>query len=541
MKYISAILFSIIISSLFAQKPDFEWAGQCGHPPNTSDAKSALASASDGSFYLAAEFTDTVQFGGKMLVSSGGTDIFLVKHDADGNPLWSFKLGGEDDDYVEGITCSNDGSVVLTGYFYGTTQLGPDNYTSYGSQDVFIAKFDAGGDFLWSSRAGGPMADYISGLSTDAARNAIITGYFYDSMIFGDTTITATSSSDIFLAKYDPEGQLLWVRQAGGSSSDQSNSASCDEDGNILLTASFYYDITLEDTTLTTVNPVGVAIARYTPEGSFDKVIQLDGTYLTPVVYVVAGPGGGFYVSGDFSEQVVFGEKTFDAGEFNEDVYIAKYDAAFDLDWAKHVHSNASDQVVGLAADDAGNFFISGHYLDTLQIDLLTMPYTLCCGSREIFIVKIDPQGNVAWGQQISGTRASLMSVALTGDDELLLSGLFSEELTIGDFQFSIYGGFLNYLTCLKTEIVSSSGNYHKIPQTRIYPNPVTSTFQIFAGNGQKRLNVRITGMNGAFIAEYDVQPGGLVDARNLPEGPYLIRVTDENAASIYSGIIIKK
>jgi len=444
MKYSFSIIFILFITiRVFSQLPVFEWANQCGNPPNTTDTKTALASGIDGNFYLSGEFLDTAQFGNKMLVSAGGTDIFLVKYNSEGIAVWTNRIGSVDYDYVQKIIVDEDGNVIVTGYFYGTTQIGQDQYTSYGSQDVFIAKFNSEGDFLWSHRAGGPMADYIRGLTLDADQNLIVTGYFYDMISFGDTTILASGSSDIYLAKFDAEGGLLWATSAGGSSSDQAHSASCDPDGNILLTGSFYYDITLGDTTLSTINPVGVVIARYFPDGQLDRAFQLDGTYLTTEVYIKAGQEGDFYVSGNFSEQLIFGDNIFDAGEFNQDIFTAKYDGSCNLLWARHAYSTASDQLMGIETDTYDNLYITGHYLDTIHFDMLSLPYTLCCGSREIFIVKYNTAGEVVWGQQISGTRASVQSLAFNLEDELLLSGLFTEEVTLGHLKLSNFDGFI--------------------------------------------------------------------------------------------------
>ncbi len=361
--------------------------------------------------------------------------------------------------------------MIVTGYFYGTTQIGQDEYTSFGSQDVFIAKYDSEGDFLWSYRAGGPMADYITGLTVDNEQNLVISGYFYDAITFGDTTIYSSGSSDVYMAKFDADGELLWVTSAGGSSSDQARSVSCDPDGNVLVSGSFYYDITLGDTTLSTMDPVGVFIAKYLPDGQLDQAFQLNGTYLTPEVYIKQARGG-ISIFPAISEQVVFGNKTFDAGEFNQDIFTAKYDATCKLEWARHAYSFASDQVMGIETDSYNNLYLTGHYLDTIHFDLITLPYTLCCGSREIFIVSYNAAGDVLWGDQITGTRANIQSVAMNGQDELLLSGLFTEEVNMGPLKLSNFEGFQNYVTCLRTEVFTSVNRDLKMINLKDFPEP---------------------------------------------------------------------
>jgi len=542
MKYFSSVIFLFLITiQAFPQLPEFDWANQCGNPPNTTDTKTTVASGQDGQFYLSGEFLDTVQFGDKLLISAGGTDIFLVKYTAEGNAVWSNRIGAADYDFVQKIITDEEGNVIVTGYFYGTTQIGQDQYTSYGSQDLFVAKYNSGGDFLWSYRAGGPMADYITGLTLDTDQNIVTTGYFYDGISFGDTNILASSSSDIFLAKFDTDGELLWVTSAGGSSSDQARSASCDPEGNILLTGSFYNDITLGDTTISTINPVGVVIARYLPDGQLEQAFQLNGTYLSTEVTIVAGRLGDFYISGNFSEQLIFGDETFDAGEFNQDIYTAKYDASCNLQWAKHAYSAASDQVMGIETDPYNNIYLTGHYLDTIHFDLLTLPYTMCCGSREIFIVSYSAAGEVLWGEQITGTRASVQSMAMNGQGELLLSGLFTEEVIFGHLTLSNFDGFKNYVTCLQTEIFTHVGQAPGIPGLKVFPNPARNKVQILNTEQTDYNSYLIYSSNGSQIISGTIRSNENINIGFMPAGQYILRLVDPEENSSRSCLFIKQ
>lgn len=543
MKNSTTFIFLFLISfRAIAQLPAFEWANQCGNPPNTTDAKTSLASGQDGELYLSGEFLDTARFGNKVLVAAGGIDIFLVKYTAEGNVLWTNRIGAADDDYTQKIVVDNEGSVIVTGYFYGLIQIGQDQYTSYGSQDVFIAKYDSEGDFLWSYRAGGMMADYITGLAVDNEQNLVISGYFYDAITFDDTTLYSSSSSDVYLAKFDADGELLWVTSAGGSSSDQVRSVSCDPDGNVLVSGSFYYDITLGDTTLSTMDPAGVFIAKYFTDGLLDQAFQLNGTYLTPEVYIKAGEEGDFYISGNFSEQVVFGNKTFNAGEFNQDIYTAKYDPTCKLQWARHAYSYASDQVMGIETDSYNNLYLTGHYLDSIHFDLLSLPYTLCCGSREIFIVSYSAAGDVLWGDQITGTRANIQSVAMNGQDELLLSGLFTEEVIMGPLMLSHFEGFQNYVTCLRTEVFTSVNRDLNMKALKVFPNPASEKIQIMSGFNKGPFDYNIYSVNGFLIASGKVNINDTIDVGFLPSGTYYLRLNrpDEGSQS-HSCLFIKQ
>lgn len=531
----------IMIFPAAAQEHGFEWAGQCGNPSNTTDDRTTLAALDNGQFYMAGDFLDTVRFNDKILVSAGGTDVFLAKMTPEGTAVWSVRIGGSDYDFVQKIVTGEDGNVYVSGYFYGTLQVGTDQYTSYGSQDLFLAKYGPDGNFLWSARLGGPMADYVKGLSGDESGNVALAGHFYDSIMIGDTTITAVHGSDAFTAKFGSNGDVMWIAGAGGSSSDQANSVTTDSDGNILLTASFYYDITFGDSTLTTANPVGVAIAKYSPSGQLCGVFQLDGSYLTTENHIATGPQGDFYLTGNFSETIVFGDKTFDAGEFNQDIFVAKYDAAMDLQWARHGYSPASDQVIGLVTDPNDDVFIAGHYLDTIFFDTLKLRYNLCCGSREIFIVKYDAGGTVQWGEQITGTRANIQSVALDPDGHMILSGMFTEELNFGPLTLSYFEHYRNYIASLNTGLVAGIKPMPSSGHFSFYPNPANERIWVTTDVVNEIFTYSVFNMNGIAVQYGKTTNAASIDVSSLPPGQYIVRITVQNGKPADGLIFIKK
>ena len=540
-QFIFIVFLFISAFSVYSQQPVFEWVNQCGNPPNTTDTKTVLASAPAGQFYLAGEFLDTTQFGGKMLISTGGTDIFLAKYTPDGNPVWADKIGAADYDYVQKVIADPSGNVIMAGYFYGDTQIGPDHYSSYGSQDIFIAKFSPEGAFLWSSRAGGESADYITGLAIDADKNLVISGYYYDAIVFGDTTLVSSGSSDIFLAKFNADGNLLWAISAGGSSSDQSRSVSCDQEGNILLSGSFYYDVTLGDTTLSTINPVGAFIARYFPDGRLDRAFQIDGTYLSTENYVVTDQEGGIYITGNFSESINFGDLVFEAGEFNQDIYLAKFNSSFNLLWARHAFSEASDQVIGLVTGPDDNVYLTGHYLDTIQFEQLSLPYTLCCGSREIFIVDYNSGGDVIWGQQISGARASIQAMAMDSQDKLLLSGLFSEDVTFGALKLSNFDGFHNYISRLETGVFAKIGQRLNVQNPLVYPNPAKDVIHITNPVKKRSFTYAIYSATGSKMNSGILYDDKEINISFLPAGQYVLQLEEPYKSVVRTCLFIKQ
>jgi hypothetical protein len=148
-------------------------------------------------------FTDTVDFGGGVLTSAGGTDIFVAKFDSSGNHVWSQGFGDPNSQYGRSVTADPSGNVTVTGDFYGTVDFGGGTLTGAGS-GIFVAKFGSGGNHVWSQGFGGWGHQYGRSVTTDPSENVIITGDFGGTVDFGGGPLTSSGPSDIVVAKFSP-------------------------------------------------------------------------------------------------------------------------------------------------------------------------------------------------------------------------------------------------------------------------------------------------------------------------------------------------
>ncbi|HRF19893.1 MAG TPA: SBBP repeat-containing protein, partial [Chitinophagaceae bacterium] len=108
--------------------------------------------------YIIGEFRASADFdpgaGTVNLTSAGGSDIFFAKYDASGNYVYAKRLGGTAEDVGFGIAVDGSGNVYVTGYFIGTGDFDPGagtaNLISSGIQDIFFAKYDASGNYVYA-------------------------------------------------------------------------------------------------------------------------------------------------------------------------------------------------------------------------------------------------------------------------------------------------------------------------------------------------------------------------------------------------------
>jgi len=200
MKKTSLIIILVLCSiALFAQNGDWLWAKQAGGASN--DESYNIAVDANGNSYVTGNFTGSATFGSTTLTSSGYNDIFVAKLDINGNWLWAKQAGGTGWDYGFVIAVDDNGNSYVTGYFSGSVTFGTTTLTSSGYEDIFVAKLDRNGNWLWAKKAGGTSDDIGYGIAVDANGNSYVTGYFEESATFGTTTLMSSGSRDIFVAK----------------------------------------------------------------------------------------------------------------------------------------------------------------------------------------------------------------------------------------------------------------------------------------------------------------------------------------------------
>jgi hypothetical protein len=336
-------------------------------------------------------------------------------------------------------------------------------------------------------------------------------------------------------------GELQWVKNFGGSSSDQSYSLSCDDFGNIIFTGSFFYDIQVGDTLLSTSDPTGVFFAKLNSDGENIFAIQVNGSALGATSFALFDEDNNIYFSGNFAELVNFGPYSFDAGAFNVDVFITKYTSGGGLLWADHGQGPGSDQLISISSGPLNDLYITGHFLDTIHFGELQLDYTLCCGSAEIFIVRYTTDGTPAWGGQISGAVAMVESMVKNDNDELFVSGMFRDELTFGDIILNTGLNNRNFLAGVDTETMTFITEPKDGIQVQIYPNPASDRLNIRLKNSNGHHSVRIYSLQGHLLNEVKIGDMGIIDLSSLSTGSYLINIVDQKKAGVFSQIILKK
>lgn len=188
-----------------------------------SNAWTILTSpAPGGDMLVAGAFTSAIRIGSAHFTSRGQTDLFLARCDARGNFRWARQAGGTGGECPFAFATGSSGECFVAGEFgegdalFETTVL-PAQTTRDGGYNLFLAKYAADGNLLWARRDGGGSA-HVRGCAADQAGNLYVTGCFFGSTRIGVRKLSAPpDQNEFFLAKYDPDGNPMWVATSGGA------------------------------------------------------------------------------------------------------------------------------------------------------------------------------------------------------------------------------------------------------------------------------------------------------------------------------------
>jgi hypothetical protein len=223
----------------FTPSGTIRWVTQAGFY-NLECWPSGIGRDGENNIYIAGSFKGNATFGNTTLTATGtSNNIFVAKLDSSGNFRWAKTAPSRSDDYCNGIIADDSGYVSVTGSFFDTLYFPSSNIISAGSKDGFVLKYDSAGTLLWAHNIGGINSDKGIEIAVDNQRNTYVTGFINGTANFNDQSKTGYGGDDIFIAKYDHSGNIVWVQLAGGSGNDYGMGTAVDKNGNLLVTGSF--------------------------------------------------------------------------------------------------------------------------------------------------------------------------------------------------------------------------------------------------------------------------------------------------------------
>ena len=446
-RLITSLLLLLIVNSNIAQV-NFEWAKKMGG--NDTEQSGDIAKDSIGNIFTVGAFTsDTVDFDPGLGVfnllntsaSGVGGDSFIQKLDSNGNFLWVKHLNALDPYSVAASSVSIDsyGNIYVTGMFNGQTDFDPGpgifNLTAANIKyDGFVLKLNPNGDFLWAKRIDGSDHVLIYSSVIDDFGNIVCTGYFKGTCDFDPSSSVFNLSSagdfDVFVNKFDSNGNFLWAKRVGGTASDKGLDITTDNTGSIAIIGEF-------NSNSVDFNP-GAPVFNLSNSGLSDVfILKLDITGNFMWVKKIGGTGvdNGRAITHDIFDNIIIsgmfqGNVDFDPGVNStnllsigtSDIFIEKIDSNGAFLWAKQIGGpGASGGSNSITIDTNDKIYITGNCLGTLDFDPGIGVYNLSSNlsfpnSATQFSVKLSSAGDLVWAFNLSTSIQSNGSSIIVND-----------------------------------------------------------------------------------------------------------------------------
>ena len=375
-----------------------------------------------------------------------GVILVMLFHRAGAQTLaqWARSGLGPESDSATSVAVNGVGEVVVTGTFESARldfggcvllNLGKPGAT----ENAFLAKYDPWGVVIWARRlAGGKHDEIARRVGTDAAGNAYVLGEFHSATAdFGELTLTNsnpdpnTYTGDLFLAKYDRHGRLVWIRQSRGQYDESAQGLAVMPDGSAVVTG--YFDSPTVDfggvsvTNSGEVAFVDVFIVKYDPDGKALWARQAGGSYNDEAAAVAVDDRGACYVAGSFaSPDFQFGPFQLKAAQ-GKQAFLLKCDANGTPLWAEQAGGDGFDGATGVAANEAGEVYLTGYFTSgRARFDSLEVTNTRG-GTRDVFLAKYRHAGEIVWARGAGGSQSDdALDLALDHDGNVVLAGNFA-------------------------------------------------------------------------------------------------------------------
>jgi hypothetical protein len=254
----------------------FVWARVAGRTlPWEESYGTDIAISRQNEIYVVGCFSDNVFLQGTQLFSNGGRDIFIAKYDQNGYLKWAKQAGSIYNDNPSSVAVDTNGNCYVTGQVNNSAVF--DQFlvqTNGGSRDGFIAKLDSAGNYLWVKNFGSNQTDIGNSIAYSPLGYLFFTGQINGDALFDSITVQNHGGSDIFIAKYDLSGNILFAKGFGGINNENGRNIFVNHLGNILVTGEFDGTAVFDTTQLPSQGQTDLFAAEFNYDGNLDWIIK---------------------------------------------------------------------------------------------------------------------------------------------------------------------------------------------------------------------------------------------------------------------------
>jgi len=546
------LLFSFITILTFGQT---EWAKSIGG--TSLDQGSDVVMDNFGNLYTTGFFEGTVDFdpgaGAVNLSSVGSRDFFIAKYDNLGQLIWAKGIGGGSHEHARSIALDASGNIFIAGDYNGLVDFDPGVGFSFkdvkGASDIFVAKYDSQGNFIWAKTFGGVGIESCRDMSLDAFGNLIITGVYQGTSDFdpngGVISMTSAGQFDAFLLKLDVSGNYVWAKSIQSANSNYVNQVIVDHIGNINIVGDFQgiadFDPSNATFSMTTIGNKSAFFAKYSPQGQFINATMIGGSGFEIGKAIAVDLQDNIYITGDFRGVVDFdpsGSTHFVTSSGIRDIFVAKYTTQGELVWANKIGGTGDDQATAITLDNNNEVFVAGYFNGSMTLSNLKT-FT-SAGNTDIILARYDSDGLLKYAVCYGGGNGDeAIGLIANNAGDIYNIGWIQGVSNFGNTTLNSAGDRDIYLAKTTMQDLTATENPFIIEKNiSIFPNPSNGQFNLRMENLEtEQLTISVIDATGRILNSETVNTFGQTVYQhqfNLTNqvitGLYFVRITSENS-----------
>lgn len=301
--------------------------------------------------------------------------------------------------------------------------------TEYGQEDFFIGKINADDEWEWVKSGGSFLNDEIRVLRRMPGGDLIMAGSFWLHFTYEDLVLQASDNiKGIFVVRVDDRGNWRWGKVINGANLKEVNDVQIASDGEIFITGHFSEALQFDTLQLTASGENDAFLLRLSPSGALNGWQQLGYRGTTRGQTLALHPDGGYFWGGVYDDTLRLGNTELYANTFDRDVFISRFDATGQTQWIRRAGGVFEEELVAMATDDTGNLIATGFLIGvmTLSEDLSIQSRN---GNPDIFLCKYSAAGEPQWARAFGGNLIDQPTTLLLRDQQVIIGGTYQGQI----------------------------------------------------------------------------------------------------------------
>lgn len=432
--------------------------GKCTFGQYTNEAVDVEVDANNNTYitgYLSGE--TAFEFSSVVPNALGNGDIYVAKYDANGTLLWKKTFGGSFSDRAVDLAIGPDNNIVITGQFFGTFNFDAIPISSVNNtKDIFLAKLDPSGNTIWARSEGGTMSDNAYGVTVDQQNNVILTGQFQQTALIAGTSYTSAIdpntglySFDLFIAKYDSNGNPIWSKNGLADYDDRGLAVATDSQNNIYFTGQFSKTLQFNGQSYPNQGYNIGFLCKLTPSGQTMFFNQMRGGMTLPYDLELNNLDE-VVVAGDYLGNLNYYDNSGThsiTNAYDRKIFILKTTSTGAFTWSYSLGSNNEISAKAVSIDNAKNIYVTGFFkCDLSQIQDTSTTIFNSVGFKDLYLLKLNNSGTFSYIKQAGGKMDDEgLGIALYGSNSPYICGSFTKNLNFPNTSSAVTTGNGNH------------------------------------------------------------------------------------------------